>query len=243
MGILAIRLDSREPMWVKELSFGGAAKSVECLETGDAEVWLDNGEILLIERKTVEDLLLSIKDGRLFEQARRLAEIRTHQQLSGKRLTIFPTLLVTGYMAQSQNNRMVTERGETQWHWESINSALLSLQEAGVFLSYARDDKDYERAVMALAQRNRGDVVVYASKDITVGDKKVEFLMGLPGIGEERANKLIEWSGGEIYAALLGLSDPGIHTPVSKGLQNSIRKFLGFATGIGFELANVEESQ
>lgn len=131
MGILAIRLDSREPAWVKELRFGDVAKTVEPLETGDAEVWLESGEILLIERKTVEDLLLSIKDGRLFEQASRLAEIRMQQQLSGKRLTTFPTLLVTGHMYQSQANRLVTERGETQWHWESVNSALMSLQEVG----------------------------------------------------------------------------------------------------------------
>lgn len=240
MGILAVRIDSREPGWVKDLTFGGAAKTIEALETGDAEVWLETGQILLIERKTVDDLLSSIKDGRLFEQGRRLAEIRTTQQLSGRKITTFPTIVITGQMTQSMTNRVITERGETQWHWESVNSALLMMQEIGVFVSYARDDKDYERSVIALANRDRSDIVVYATRDITLGDKKVEFLMGFPGIGEDRANKLMEWSGGELYAAILGLTDPSIKLPIGRSLQTSIRHFLGLRDDVILDITTTE---
>jgi ERCC4-type nuclease len=241
MSILAVRIDSREPAWAKNLTFGGAATTVEALETGDAEVWLDNGQILLIERKTVEDLLGSIKDGRIFEQGRRLAEIRSDQQLSGKKISTFPYVVITGQMTQSMTHRVITERGETQWHWESVNSALLLLQEIGVFISYARDDKDYERSVIALSNRDRTDITVHPARDITLGDKKVEFLMGFPGIGEERANKLMEWAGGDLYAAILGLTDPAIKLPIGKSLQTSIRTFLGLKDNIILDITTTEE--
>lgn len=232
MGIIAIRIDSREPGWVKDLSFGGVAKTVEKLETGDAEVWLESGEVLLIERKTVEDLLGSIADNRLFAQGKRLAELRTVQQISGQRVTTLPYVLVTGEMTQSLNNKVITARGETSWHWESVNSSLLSLQEIGVFVVTARGDADYERAVIALANRKRNDIRVYATRDILLGDKKVEFLMGLPAIGEERAKKLLERAGGELFAALVAVTDKTFDLPIGPSLQKSIRNFLGLPDGV-----------
>lgn len=242
MGIIAIRIDSREPGWVKELEFGGVAKVVEKLETGDAEVWLDSGEILLIERKTVEDLLGSIADGRLFAQGQRLAETRTFQQIKGQKATTLPYIVITGQIKQSQSNMVITERGETSWHWESVNSALLSLQECGIFIGYARDDADYERSVLALANRKRDDIKVYATRDILMGDKRIEFLMGLPGIGEERAHKLLDHAGGEIFGALIHVTDRSTKGPVGPSLQKTIRNFLGLPEGVKIDISTEEGS-
>lgn len=240
MGILAIRIDSREPKWVKDLSFGGVAKTVEKLETGDVEVWLDSGEILLVERKTVEDLLGSIADGRLFAQGKRLAETRLAQQISGDKVTTLPYVMVTGEMTQSMNNKVITARGETAWHWESVNSALLSLQEIGVFVASARNDADYERAVIALANRKRDDIRVYATRDILFADKKVEFLMGLPMIGEERAKKLLDMAAGDLYSALVAVTDKSMDLPIGPSLQNQVRKFLGLPDGVMLGLTTEE---
>lgn len=242
MSILAIRIDSREPGWVKNLEFGGVVKSIESLEAGDTEVWLESGEILLIERKTTEDFLGSIKDGRLFDQARRLCEERLFQQINGKKVTTIPYLMITGPISQSSNNKVITDRGETTWHWESYNSALLALQEVGIFVTFARDDRDYERAVLALANRKREDIRVYAIRDILYGDKRVEFLMGFPMIGEDRAQKLLEYANGQLYGALIGLTDTTIKLPIGSSLQKSIRRFLDLPDGVKLDIQMEDES-
>ena len=67
MTLKAVILDSREPVWVQELNFG-VPKSITALPSGDA--WLATEDTTLVcERKTLADLLASIRDGRLFTQA------------------------------------------------------------------------------------------------------------------------------------------------------------------------------
>ena len=67
MTLKAVVLDSREPQWVQELDYG-VSKSVAALPIGDA--WLATEDTsLVVERKTLSDLLASIRDNRLFTQA------------------------------------------------------------------------------------------------------------------------------------------------------------------------------
>lgn len=227
MTIMAITVDSREPRWIQELKFGGAAVAVDTLPTGDAVLWLDDGQQIIAERKTSEDFLLSIKDGRLFSQAARLIEGRITEQLNGQPITTWPYVIITGTLRPSGKDMVITDRGETQWHWESVNGALLTLQELGVFVSFARDDNDYERALLALGNRKRDDVRVLPPRSVELVSQQAAFLMGLPGVGEERSSQILHWAGGSLATALVGLADPQIKTPVGKATQSAIRRFLG----------------
>ena len=67
MSLKAVVIDSREPQWVRDLDFG-VSSSVIALPIGDC--WLATEDTTLVcERKTLADLLASIRDGRLFTQA------------------------------------------------------------------------------------------------------------------------------------------------------------------------------
>jgi ERCC4-type nuclease len=239
MAIMAITIDSREPDWVKNLKFGGAAIAVAPLPTGDAMIWLDDGQVLMIERKASDDFLGSIKDGRLFAQAVRLTEDRLAEQLNGQSITTWPYVMITGMLRPSGKNLAITDRGETEWNWDSVNGAILTLQELGVFVSFARDDGDYERAVMALSNRARGDVKVFPARSFELVSQQAAFLMGLPGIGEERSAQVLHWADGNLSHALIGLVDPQIKTPVGKAVQSGIRRFLGLAENNTIELKEV----
>lgn len=236
MTILAATIDSREPEWAKCMKLGGAAVAVATLESGDAEMYLDDGQVLLVERKSAEDFLLSIKDGRLFSQAARLVDRRTVEQLNGQAISTWPYILITGTLRPSGKDLVITDRGETQWHWESVNSAFLTLQEMGVFVGFARDDSDYERALLTLGNRKRGDVRILPARSFEMVSQQAAFLMGLPGIGEERSAQVLNWAGGNLSSALIGLVDLQLKTPVGRATQNSIRRFLGLQDDVTIEL-------
>lgn len=229
MTILAVVVDSREPNWVQQLKFGGAAVAVDTLPTADAILWLDDGQQVIVERKTADDFLSSIKDGRLFTQAARMVESRTAEQLNNQPITTWPYVVITGTLRQSGKNLVITDRGETQWTWESVNGAMLTLQELGIFVSFARDDLDYERAVIALGNRKREDVKVMPPRQVELVSQQAAFLMGLPGIGEERSSQILNWAGGSLSVALIGLCDPTIKGPIGKATQAAIRRFLDLA--------------
>lgn len=236
MGIIAVTLDSREPAWTQNLKFNGAAVAVDTLPTGDAVLWLDDGQMLLVERKASDDFLSSIKDGRLFAQAARLVEARTAEQLRGQAVSTWPYIIITGMLRPSGKGLAITDRGETEWHWESVNGAFLTLQEMGIFIGFARDDTDYERALLALGSRKREDVKVMPARSFELVSQQAAFLMGLPGIGEERSSQILSWAGNNLSTALIGLVDPQIKTPVGKAVQSGIRRFLGLDDGITIEL-------
>ena len=63
MTISAVICDSREPQWVQNLQFDGIPKTVEFLEQGDLMAATDEGELILVERKTPDDFLNSLKQG------------------------------------------------------------------------------------------------------------------------------------------------------------------------------------
>ena len=236
MAIMAVTIDSREPEWVRNLKFNGAAVGVDVLSAGDALLWLDDGQLLIVERKSSEDFLLSIKDGRLFSQAARLTEQRLAEQLNAQPLSTWPYIVITGTLRPSGRELVITERGETPWHWESANSAFLTLQELGVFVGFARDDADYERALLALGNRKRADVRILPARSFEQVSQQAAFLMGLPGVGDERSQQIMDWAGGNLAYALVGLADLQLRTPVGKSVQAGIRRFLGLADNITIEL-------
>lgn len=224
MAISAIMIDQREPKYIKA-QFPDAA--ITLLEVGDAWVACDDGHILMIERKTSADFLSSLRDGRLLEQISRLVNDRINQQLQGKTQTYWPYLIITGTLSPDRNGKVYTGR-ETGWAWNAVQGALLTVQELGCYVVHCPSDTEYAGVVTMLANRERKDVVdILPQKQAVPVDAKSAFLMGLPGIGLERARQILEWSGSILAHAIVGLTDLDIKSPVGEGTRQKIRGFLG----------------
>jgi len=218
MTVIAITIDSKEPPWVKQMKFGDIQTAVISMPTGDFQLWLDDGHSIVIERKTSDDFLGSVRDGRIFNQVMRLTEMRNK--------STWVYLLITGALMQSKNGYAISERGETGWSWASVNGAMLTIQEMGVPISYARSDSELEKSILALGGRSHGSVQVAPHREIELVSEKAAFLMSIPGIGEKRACEILSKADNNLAHALSWLVDTEL-TTVGKKLQENVRGFFG----------------
>lgn len=226
--ITAALVDSREPDWVKSLTFGGVPTAVMELPTGDVHALLDDGCTLMIERKTPDDLLNSLKDDRLLPQMARMVDTRITEQETRATFTNWPYLLITGTLYRGPNGKAVTaDRGVTGWNWDAVQGALLSIQEMGVFVAFAGGDEDFEAAVIRLAQRKRDPIRLLPPRPPTIVGPGAVFLASLPGVGIEHTMRLLEWSGNSPAWALAGIVDLAIDCPIPKATRKRIRAMLG----------------
>lgn len=227
MSIVFVRCDSREPEWVKRLSFNGTALPAEPLAAGDLEVWMDSGDVLSIERKTPDDLLNTLRDERLFPQLARLAEGRMNDQINGQAVSHWPYLMITGDLGCSANGHVITDRGETGWSWASVQGALMTVQEMGVFVVFCHGDADLENAVLRLAGRERTPLRILPPRPAMQLGQQAGFICSLPGIGVETFPEIMKWAGNNLATALVGLTDDRIDGPVSVAKRKRIIQFLG----------------
>jgi len=151
----------------------GVSLRVERLPVGDYRV----DDALLLERKTLPDLVASIKDGRLFAQGLRLA-----------RAPLRAAIILEG---RSQ------ELADSHMRREAIQGALITLtlflgipllrsmdpeETAGLILLAARQGRAYASGLLPRrGKRPRGKARVQS-----------HILQGLPGVGPERAGRLLE---------------------------------------------------
>lgn len=174
-------IDSREPEHIQRLTFGGVPCVVTALECGDLWASCADGELLVIERKTTNDLLGSIADGRLFQQA---LKIRERSQ--------WAYLVVTGYLQPTHDGKTFVGKA-TGWDWNAVQGALLDVQETGVQIVYCEHDNSYEATVQRLAKRSRaGRVLNNTARPARVMTAGETILTSLPGIGLERAQTILE---------------------------------------------------
>jgi ERCC4-type nuclease len=191
MSLTAVFLDSREPDHITALKFGGKLPvAVTMLDTGDLWASCDDGSLLIIERKTPSDLLSSIADGRLFQQ---VAAMRERSQWS--------YLMVCGVLAHTLDGMVITENRTTQWRFDSVQAALLSVQEMGVCVLVCQSDQHYEKAILTLANRDRSGVKVLAQRtQPRVLTAQEIVLTSLPGIGVDKAGLLLGEHGSAAYS-------------------------------------------
>lgn len=240
MTITAMMIDQREPDYILN-QFPEAV--VTLLEMGDVWAACEDGHILLIERKTSDDLLNSLKDGRLLEQISRLVRERIEQQLRGENQTYWPYLVITGTLSPDHNGNVYTGR-QTGWNWNAVQGALLTVQEMGCYIVFCAADTEYSRIINLLANRDhKVEVDILPQRQPMLVDAKNVFLMGLPDIGLERARAIMEWSGGILAHALSGLTDMQIDAPVGKSVRSKIRRFLGLAEQQTLEFVFEDEKE
>lgn len=239
--ITALIIDSREPDWVKSLKFEGLPVLVDMLPTGDIRALTDDGHELLIERKTPDDFLNTLKDERLFPQIARMTEQRNAQIAAGEAPTVWPYLVITEPLTSSRDGKAITQRGITGWSFAAVMGAILSIQELGVHVVYCNGDLDYQDCVLRLGRRNHNSVMrIMPAKIPNVLGPKATFLAGLPGVGIEAVQDILDWCDGNIAHALSGLTDLTIKAPVGIQKRKTIKTLLGLEDNQSLELVEKE---
>lgn len=178
--LTAVLIDQREPEWVRRLTFGGALVATTLLEHGDFQVACDDGNVLLIERKTPSDLLGSLADGRLLVQ---MAEM--------SKTSIWSYLLIAGAVTCGADGKAQIDGVPTGWSFAAVQGALLSVQEMGCFVTWAASSSDLESAVVRLARRDRGRMPVAPARVPVLLSPGEAALAALPGIGPDRLDALM----------------------------------------------------
>lgn len=235
--ITALMIDSREPDSIKNLKFGGIPTTVTMLETGDIYAVTDDGHTLVIERKTQDDFLNTLKDERLFPQMARMVEKRNAQFAAGEPVTEWAYLVIEEPFTADRNGKVITSRGVTGWTWASLQGTLLSIQELGVMVVYANGALDYQDCILRIGRRNRTpEMRVMPAKVPNVLGPAEVFITSLPGIGIERAQEVLEWAGHNVAHALIGLTDMDIKSPVGLAMRRRVRDVIGLEDGYNLEL-------
>ena len=219
MSLSACVVDAREPDWVLKLQFGGVPTSTMQLESGDFLLACDDGTMIVVERKTPNDFLNTLRDDRLFPQMEGLVEMRKQGY--------WPYLLVTGEFATGQGGKVFTDR-ETGWNMTAVTGALLSVQELGIFVTHCQGDTDLEAALIRLANRShKPEMMIQPVREAKIMGVQSSFLCGLPGIGMEKVSQILNYCGTAAWA-LCALTDDFSQIPgVGPGIKNNVRYALG----------------
>lgn len=214
--ILSVMIDSREPQWVRSLTFGGVPTAVVALGAGDFLVATSDNRMLGIERKTSDDLLGTLAKKRLLPQIARLRDT-----------TDFAYLLISGPLLPSEDGKVITNR-VTGWDWSALQGALLTVQELGVNVIYATGDDDLEPAIIRLAHRKRDAARILPPRQPNVLGAGEAAIASLPGIGLDRMQSVLEVAGEPFWALVMLTQKDGEHVPgIGPATKQRIRNALG----------------
>lgn len=216
--VLSIAIDSREPPGIRDLDFAGLPKVVTTLETGDCMAVCEDGAIVLIERKTPNDLISSIIDGRLADQAARL-----------QAATPWSYVVVHGVLAPAANGKTLADGRQCDCSWAAVQGALLSAQELGIVVVYCAGAADYAPTVLRIAHHDRGAVRISPRRPTLMQSDAETILTSLPGIGETHARGLLEYCQTAAWALAYLTSDerPGRVRGVGPITMQKAREALG----------------
>lgn len=223
-----VSIDDREAdreKFLKYLTSQAVGAKINRLDSGDF-AWRVRDTVsgwelpVVVERKTVQDLVNSISDGRL------------GKFLDGEKENTLRILLVEG-----RAHGII--RGGFGWTTEAIENALLECQMRGVYVTHCQERKVAQR-VKALwewtLKPHHRTLTKPALPDISNGyeddseKRAVRFLMGLPGWGEVRARESFRVLGGlsQVLSAIYE-RDYSAFAPVAgvgKGTVDSAADFL-----------------
>lgn len=147
------------------------------LVAGDVNVLTAQG-MLVVERKTPNDLLRSIGDGSLFDQCRRIVAFAR-----------FSLLIVHGTLYYSGADKVVADGRETGWSGASVRAALRTVQWSGVNVEFCRSGEYVATLDEAIRTASKERFPSVPKPPVTL-DPRVDFLHGIPGIGPKRSASL-----------------------------------------------------
>lgn len=210
--IRAVIIDSREPPDLQGLRFGVAPTTVQALPCGDAMIAAEDA-MLLIERKTLSDLLASIADGRLLAQCAEMVKVSE-----------WSYIVIVG-IPQVSGGKVIIDGRATEWQWQSVQGALLTAQELGVATVWTQD---YHDCLEWLASRNRGTVRIERKRAALLQSPAEVILMALPGISDIRATALLKHCGTAAWALNYLTRDGGGDVPgIGPATKQAARAALG----------------
>jgi len=236
---MLVLVDSREPQSIVDALSAVYGVHVSQLAAGDVNVPTPNG-LLAIERKTPSDLLSSIGDGRLFDQARAMIEsVR------------FPLIVVHGSLLYNQDDLAVADGRDTQWRGVSVRAAIRAVQWAGCAVEIVPTGQ-FVRAIQEAiksASKERIPAQVQHAVTLETLDLRTDYLAGPPGthIGPKRAMSLMQWSGGRLCEAfvwgslLIDLSEDAMPEDWGRKTAQDFRDLLQLDPDESFQIYNFKE--
>lgn len=223
--IQSVLIDHREPPHVQRLAFDGATVAVTQLACGDIWVAAADGNLLVIERKTANDLLASIADGRLFDQAAAMVD-----------MSPWAYIAVEGTLAPSRDGKTLADGAPVNWRWASVQGALQTVQELGVAVVYLFGPEELAPFIDRLARRDRGPVRVGGVRKPELLAPGMALLMALPGVGPDRAKTMLEQAGTAAFALSILTDDTLNLIGIGKETRAKAREALGVPADCKLEI-------
>lgn len=187
INILADDREQKSEVIQSLLGIENVVVQIRRLSMGDYQV--DNR--VIVERKTLKDFAISIIDGRLFRQMIRLANS-----------TFMGVLILEGA------GKEIAESGVTR---EAMQGALITVSLVlGIPVLRAKNSDETARLIVYVARQlkstARGGVYRQGYRPKDKRKKQLFILQGLPGIGSERAGRLLD-KFGSVEAVISADSD------------------------------------
>ena len=223
--IQSVLIDHREPPHVQRLAFDGATVAVTQLACGDIWVAAADGNLLIIERKTADDLLTSIADGRLFDQAASMTAMSPWSYIA-----------VEGTLAPAASGKTLADGAPVNWRWASVQGALQTVQELGVAVVYLSGSDELAPYIERLARRDRGPVRVGGVRKPELLAPGMALLMALPGVGPDRAKTMLEQAGTAAFALSILTDDTLNLIGIGKETRAKVRETLGIPADCKLEI-------
>jgi len=164
-----------------------------------AELKASMGNWMVVERKTPQDLLHSIEDGRLVDQCRRMVD-----------WSWLPVVLIDGRLGEEKG--MVTADGSvTGWGMKSVEMLLLSLMAGGVSVVGGRGVELSEVVGWLMGWMDKEEHLLPGKRAvIPFIEPTVEMsvLTSFSGIGPDTARSILEYCG-SLRNAFMFMTDEG----------------------------------
>lgn len=206
---MRVVIDHREPELFRKLFGGQDSVSTAQLDCGD---FLINDQ-WVFERKTVQDLCISLADGRLFKQALRLVQSEYH-----------PAVILEGRSSDIK---------ETGVRREAVQGALITLSVFfGLPVLRSLGPEETVRLMRYTAEQGvrfaEGGVQRSGYRPKGRRARQLYVLQSLPSIGKKRAETLLEHFGG-IEAVMSATEDElaqvhGIGAPIAGKIRNLVKE-------------------
>lgn len=197
--IQQVLIDQKQPELLDHLGFEGAPIIRLPLVAGSFNLLAHDGALLAIERLPAESLITAVRQHTLTSRAATL-----------KALTPWAYVIIVGSYSSDRRGKTVINGQSINWEWRSIQGALATVQELGVMILECGHDDQLGDLLITLARRNRGPARVQPLREALFATPAELVLQALPGIGEEKAESLLDQCPGAAWA-LVSLTDPN-HT-------------------------------
>lgn len=171
--IIADDRESKSEVIESLMQIENVVVSISRLSMGDYQV--DNR--LIVERKTIKDFAISIIDGRLFKQMIRLANSNSKS-----------VLILEG---------MVSDKAELGMTREALQGALITVSLIlGIPVLRSKDPSETAKLMVYIGRQIEssamGGVPRHGYRPKNKRKRQLFILQGLPGVGSERAGRLLE---------------------------------------------------